>query len=322
MATRTVPTGASAPVLRLTTRQYRRFHALAKREAGAALNVQCFKSLGAWGQFTFMASGVVRNAAAPRDVQQNDEVPCITLASQVNVSKLKATSRPEMDWSAIPEPLIYEFIFWHEVGHRLDNFDPFDLMVSKYRGRPDFAEWQRRFARANEVLADRYAWNRLFPGRPLPVAPRHSAAYLREVNEDIEQLSRDFQKGRYKVRPLPEGVGEYIPMGMLRSPSRVRLAGLPVQSALVVAESNDPAAWHDSFAASQIGPQRPILEVADGAGITYVAPDADADRAQRARLRIGRGCSIHDACSEAGRYGFRSEEVAAFLSGFKVVRPL
>lgn len=322
MATRTVPSDRSSPVLRLTPRLYRRLHALAKREAGAALNVQSFKQLQAFGHFSCMAQCVIKNAAAPCDVRQSDEAACITLASRINVAKLRATTRPEIDWGAIPADRLYEFIFWHEVGHRVDNLDPLDFMTSEYRHRPDFARWRFYFTRVNEVLADRYAWNKLFPGQPLPIARRHSAEHLQEIADHIEQFSECFQRGRHKPRPLPEGQAEYIPRLMLESPSLARLTGLPGYGGSPVSESNDADAWRASFAASRTGPQRPILETTDGNGITYVQRDGPAETEPRAYLCIGRDCELREAVSEASRYGFRPGEIASFLAGARATGPL
>lgn len=310
----------SPSVVRLTPAQYRRFHALAKREAGAALAVSSYQKLGAWGQFSCMADSVVKNAAAPRDVQLGDEVACITLASRINVDKLHAATRPEMDWSAIPKALVYEFIFWHEVGHRLDNFDAFDFMTSKYRSYPDFHRWHRHLNRANEVLADRFAWNRLFPGRPMAVAKQHSPEYLRELDAHIEQFSRDVPRAKYKVRPLPEGRAEYIPSRMLGTANLARFAGVPVQPRQTGPGSRDIAQWQEAYAAARIGPQRPFLEITEGSAAECVTRQDFRSEEASMRLRVGRDCPSDLAIRTASLYGFRREEIEFFLAGARPLR--
>lgn len=309
MATQTVSNTPRVTALRLSAREYRRLHALAKSEAGAALNVQNYKTLGAWGQLSFMAGDVVVNAAVPRDVQLLAEAPFITLASRINVASVHACARPEMDWAAVPASKIYEFIFWHEVGHRVDNFNPVDFMTSSFREREDFRLWRHYFSRANEVLADRYAWKKILPGRPLVVASRYSAEYLQGLDDQIAQLSEVLPRGKYRVRPLPEGRAEYIPSQMLRNPSLARLAGFPEQH---------PRQGMD-WAASRIGPQRPLLEAVSGCNVELVNREYGPPSLFDSRLCVGRDCTEEDAVAMGARYGFRSEEIASFLAGARPI---
>ena len=50
------------------------------------------------------------------------EKAAITLADRINVRRLKSAKRPEMDWHSVPDDKVYEFVLWHEIGHRMNNF--------------------------------------------------------------------------------------------------------------------------------------------------------------------------------------------------------
>lgn len=222
-------TGRRPRVLKLTRSAYREFHYLVKREAGVCLQVSSYKKLGkSWGTYELWALPAYRNALAPADVRRFDEVAMISLADRINLDVFKACARPELDWGAVPDERVYEFIVWHEIGHKRDNFSMIDFMVHPaYRTTDSLKYWHGAILRANEVLADRFAWEKIFPGRPMAIAPARTREYLQKLNDDIEHLERDFVRGKYTPRPLPAGFAEYVPTAMLEDKRLAAFTGLP-----------------------------------------------------------------------------------------------
>lgn len=170
-----------ADLVHLTPATLRRVDTLAKRLAGCAIQVLLADEIdGNWGVFSWMADTVCLNTRGlVRDGGPHNfrETAWIGLAPSVDYARFRECSRPELDWSHVPRERVYDFIVLHEIGHCVDNFEPFDL-AKKQAALPDGDRrlWGRHFTLVNEVLADRFAWCALFPGTPLPIDPRRTLA--------------------------------------------------------------------------------------------------------------------------------------------------
>ena len=66
----------------------------------------------------------------------------------------------------------------------------------------------------NEGLADRFAWERIRPGHPLPLT-KAGRLHADRIERSIEELSRFFTKGRFTFKPLDPGQYRHVPAHML-----------------------------------------------------------------------------------------------------------
>lgn len=215
---------AKSRVLRLGRRQYRAFSEVVKREAGAVLAVKSVAEMGGcWGMYSPMAVPVQIDARDPGSMFA--EKAAITLADRINVRRLKSAKRPEMDWHSVPDDKVYEFVLWHEIGHRLSNFFEMDLAFKRGDLGGRFDEYRWRTRRANEVLADRYAWRHLFPVSELPVREDISEKTRNELDRDIEDIAELIELKERQPTPLPLGQYDYIPLSMLKSDKMAAYVG-------------------------------------------------------------------------------------------------
>lgn len=147
--------------LHITRQQYRAFAEITK-SFGMGLNLSTVKSMGCWGEYSPWALLVCKDASEP-DTKWSERA-LITLANSINTGKFRAAGaqRPELNWAALKNDEIHPFVVWHEIGHRMDNFDSWGIIVIndlKVRNK-----CHRQIRLVNEVLADRYAWERIRPG--------------------------------------------------------------------------------------------------------------------------------------------------------------
>lgn len=158
----------------------------------------------------------------------------INISSAINVDKLRAQGpgRPELDWSVLTDDEIYPFLVQHEIGHRQDNFDGWDIMLIKDLTIRD--ECHRRVRFVNEMLADRYAWGQIRPGEPIPLSEhgkkmQEKAAYSLAF---LEQHARKTKPCKPEWRLTP-GPYRDVPAYMLASLGRAAYLGPNVSKKLV-----------------------------------------------------------------------------------------
>lgn len=215
-------------VLRLGRTQYRQLADLAK-QAGCCLGVSTFEELGkSWGLFSGWAS--VAHVDVSVDGAGHGDRVVLQVANRVNTAQLRGVQRPEIDWSQLEDHEIFEFIVQHEIGHRLDNhsgFDLFDIADLHLRNR-----CQKSFYRANEVLADRYAWSQIRPGEPVPLC-EHGKQIQEEVAESMALLDLHVPRTRRAPRALPCGQYTWVPQSMLLTDELTAFVGPGVSPALI-----------------------------------------------------------------------------------------
>lgn len=216
-------------ILHITRKQYRGFAEITKSVAGMALNLSSFSRMGnAWGIYSPWA--LLTCIDATQDKPKFDEISFITIAKSININKFRVTKRPELDWSKLEDNEIYPFVIWHEIGHRLDNFEHFEVMrLSDLQLRD---ECHRKIVFANEVLADRYAWERIRPGEPIPLSD-HSQAMQEKVSEALDLLNMHIPRKTRNTRKLKSGNYKYVPDYMLATPERAAFVGKHVSKSLL-----------------------------------------------------------------------------------------
>lgn len=186
----------------LSPKLFRRLELIA-RSQGCVLQVREAAEMGNnWGCVNFMAQGVYEDLRAPK--LKCYETALIDIAPRFHVSQFHGSCRPELDWSQVPSAKAWEFLVWHEIGHLKDNIKHFGVVADKDpKVIASQKEWSTALYVVNEVLADRFAWNAVFPDQPIPICPRrtHSAEY---VSEWLERLDARYgRSGRREMKPLP-----------------------------------------------------------------------------------------------------------------------
>lgn len=217
-------------VVNITRGQYRIFAEIAKAN-GCALTLSTVEEMKCFGEFSFMAIGVVRDAVDSKSGLT--EKAAITLARSIDADYFRSATRPELDWGQLEDREIFPFLFWHEIGHRVDNFDAFSVTGLK---DPEARATCLRYATAvNEVLADRYAWNKIRPGEPIPLVD--TGKRLQDgIAAGMDALRKHAEHtGTFTRQPLPAGQYRSVPKEMLIEPWKVQYVGAKVADAWRVA---------------------------------------------------------------------------------------
>ncbi|MBN3968172.1 hypothetical protein IMW75_23205 [Pseudomonas gregormendelii] len=218
----------TSTTLRLGRAQYRQLAELSK-EAGCCLAIGTNEELvGNWGMFNPFAQAVHPDASA-NDLSLEERV-VILIAAEVEAGVMRGVQRPEIDWSQLEDHEIHKFIVMHEIGHYRDNHYGFDTFgISDPEAR---VECQKAIGAVNEILADRYAWNAIRPGEPVPLC--ESGKRMQEsMAKSMALLDKYVPRIRRAPRSLPSGQYAYVPRSMLMTDSNVAFVGSNVSSELV-----------------------------------------------------------------------------------------
>lgn len=210
-------------VVNITRGQYRTFAEIAKAN-GCVLTLSAVEKMKCFGEFSFMAIGVVRDAADSRS--ELTEHAAITLACSIDADQFRSAIRPELDWGRLEDHEIFQFLFWHEIGHRVDNFDAFSVVgLNDSEAR---ATCLRHIRTANEVLADRFAWSKVRPGEPIPVGD--AGKRLQDgIAAGMEALRKHAaHTSTFTRQPLPAGQYRSVPKEMLLEPWKAKYVGTKV----------------------------------------------------------------------------------------------
>lgn len=210
-------------VVNITRGQYRTFAEIAKAN-GCVLTLSTIEEMKCFGEFSFMGIGVVRNAADNNSGLL--EHSAIRLARSIDADQFRSAIRPELDWGRLEDHEIFPFLFWHEIGHRVDNFDAFSVVVLKDPGARTTC--LRHVSTANEVLADRFAWSKVRPGEPIPVGD--AGKRLQDgIAAGMEALRKHAaHTSTFTRQPLPAGQYRSVPKEMLIEPWKAKYVGTKV----------------------------------------------------------------------------------------------
>lgn len=213
-------------VVKITRGQYRAFAEIAKAH-GCVLSLSTVEEMKCFGEFSFMAIGVVRDAADGHSGLI--EKSAITLARSIDTDYFRSASRPELDWGHLEDHEIFPFLFWHEIGHRVDNFDAFS--VTGLKDPEARATCLRYWTAVNEVLADRYAWNKIRPGEPIALGD--TGKRLQDgIAVGMDALRKHtVHTGTFTRQSLPAGQYRFVPKEMLIEPWKARYVGAKVADA-------------------------------------------------------------------------------------------
>lgn len=212
--------------LRLTRSQYRDFADQVK-QVGCTMSLSTFRAMGnSWGMFNHFAQVVCLDVSS--DALAFTECPGIQLATSVDTARLRSVQRPEIDWSALEDHEVYPFIVAHEMGHRVDNFCYWDAKLIEEEQVQDRCVSTIRSI--NEVLADRYAWNQIRPGEPVPLC-EYGKKIQEEVAADLELMNKHMPRIRREPRRLPSGRYLHVPEAMLMTDSLAAYVGTNVSVA-------------------------------------------------------------------------------------------
>ncbi|KWS91182.1 hypothetical protein [Pseudomonas syringae] len=208
--------------------QYRTLAEISK-EAGCCLAIGTKEELaGNWGMFNPFAQAVYPDASVNEVYLQERVV--ILVAEKIDAGAMRSVQRPEIDWSQLEDDEIHKFVVMHEIGHYRDNysgFDTFGITDPELR-----ADCQRVIGAVNEILADRYAWNAIRPGEPVPLC--ETGKRLQDsMTESMALLDKHMPRIRRAPRTLPCGQYSYVPQAMLMTDSKVAYVGTKVSPELV-----------------------------------------------------------------------------------------
>ena len=230
----------------LSHAQYRELADLCKEHAGKPLNLTCVKDMeGDWGRVNYWALPTLDDVTLRG--QRYRERAYVYLVNRLNIGAVRAAGkrRPECDWSALRDNEIYPFIVWHEIGHLRDNFHPMDFLFRSDLS-PEAEEAGKKLGYVNEVLADRFAWERVRPGQPMPLteAGRLNAD---RIERDIEEISRHFTRAKYPLKPLETGQYRHVPAYMLSSKCKAAYVGPDIDPTLLAREIKYYRAYFDKY---------------------------------------------------------------------------
>ncbi|WP_238935085.1 hypothetical protein [Pseudomonas typographi] len=178
----------------------------------------------------FNPFGLAVHEDASVDTPHLQERIVIQLAASVDAGRLRAVQRPEIDWSQLRDDEIYPFIVQHEIGHKVDNHFGFDLWAIKDPEVHD--KCYRVLSFVNEILADRFAWNQIRPGEPVPLC-ENGKRLQEEAAESMALLDLHIPRTRRAPRALPAGQYAWVPKSMLMTNAHLAYVGPGVAAGLV-----------------------------------------------------------------------------------------
>lgn len=198
-------------ITRITRAEFRRLAEIAKQQ-GMVLDLCSFEEIGCLGVNHRMVGGVAVDARNP--YTRFSEQPFISVAEVWPASYMAEAFRPEMDWDAVPRERAHEFVLWHEIGHSLWNFPAVEV---EFRREEYDQAFRYKVRKCNEILADRFAWLKLFPDAPLVLRKGLTKSEKKAIESDIRMLTSRFGLEMKKRKPLPVGQYRFVSWKMLES---------------------------------------------------------------------------------------------------------
>ncbi|RSF09284.1 hypothetical protein [Achromobacter aegrifaciens] len=209
-------TSHTSSTLRISPHEYRQFAEIAK---ASGMVLRLFKQPA---QIIGLASGMdvaVIDATRAEIVGSLVEAPSLLLCEEINAGSIRrgAHERFECDVSQISDAEMYRFWLFHEIGHRADNYCSLSFQLSDTDHDPDNHRGiLDRIWRANEILADRWAWAQVCD-RPMPL--NHCGTQNQDaIAAELEFLDRVTGGRKNYARPwVHVNPGQYcgVPMRML-----------------------------------------------------------------------------------------------------------
>jgi hypothetical protein len=213
----------------LTPDVFRAIDILARRHAGRPFRIMAPSEMeGDWGRMQVMADNVyadLRRLSNHGSRSLFREIGIFEIANQINVAEFHAASRPEIDLSLVPKERIYEFVAWHEIGHVVDNFSWLDSIRNEaWMALADTNTHDNARHKLNEILADRYAWSRMFPERSLPIRQGCEGIAFWAEEWEGRLLELGIRRGRLNERRLGTTAVTFVPTSHVKRIPWSRLA--------------------------------------------------------------------------------------------------
>lgn len=210
------PAPASARItatIRLDPSQFRALDVLARTVGGRPLEVvDVEKMRGCFARTSEMAGDVVIDTAVNEADWTFTNEGIIQIANRIDCAEFWSCPRPEMNYSCVPQTQICEFLVLHEIAHKRCDFFGFDVIRAFHPSDPDS---MRLPFTANEVRADRYAWNAISDGAPLPRLP-DAAERVTMLEDFISRHVDRFPAEPRPVQPLTTEQGKMVPVSHVR----------------------------------------------------------------------------------------------------------
>ena len=165
-------------ILKLTETQFKELDVLVRMKAGKVLELYRHESRDDFAYWSMMAGDVVIDTNKMDAQYTMTEEGIIHLSNQIDVERLKATNRPEMDWGTLPSDKIYKFIVLHEIAHTKQNAIDIAFKLRNAKGS----------RLAMEVNADRQAWKWLFPDVSFPVKKCLANKHKQIINDVLDEF--------------------------------------------------------------------------------------------------------------------------------------
>lgn len=210
-------------VLHITREQYRSFAEIAKAH-GCVLSLSTSAEMKCWGEYSPMAAGVVLDATDSNS--RLIEKSTVLLARSVDADVFRSANRPELDWRKLEDHEIFPFLLWHEIGHKVNNFDVFSIVTI---ADPDTKSACLGYVKTiNEVLADRFSWSKIRHGEPAPMGETGQRLKAK-VADGLDFLTEHAgHTSAFTVTQLDPGQYRCVPKEMLGTPWKARYIGTKV----------------------------------------------------------------------------------------------
>ena len=189
----------------LTPEHFRELDYVSRTIGGAVLVVKPHEEMeGAYARQSVLAGSVYRDSRIRTGVCM-EECGTIQIANRIKINK-DAMRSFEVVWKDIPLEELYWWVIHHEIGHRLGNFSWWDLIEAcRENDRAFTTEVNREMAFLNEILADRWAWEKLHPEMPLETKPE----YDERIDAFKEQCPLSWRTSTKS--PMPTEECEFVP---------------------------------------------------------------------------------------------------------------
>jgi hypothetical protein len=141
------------------------------------------------------------------------EASTLCLANSIDYLAFREAQRPELDWSAIPQEDVFRFLVLHEVAH-IRHGHAMELLTLQLRDdyfnrqTMEVAPKYLGCLAACEMVADRWAWAELYPGRAMPTRPAFSMA-VAELEDVLDRFPELMEEKNPK--PMTTDPRQYVP---------------------------------------------------------------------------------------------------------------
>lgn len=202
---------------------------LARTEAGAVVEVIDYRQVpGLIGRVARgFCGGVYIDAKNTTGDGCMTEVPVIQLVNAINLDEIANWPRPELAYSALEPGDRFRFTVLHEICHCLTMLDLLEFATMD-------AATRVRFTQVDEARADRFAWQRLYPGRPIVKNPRRTIS-----GSALSRLERKFPEHKMCRPQLPTARGSFVPTSHVRKGVPYIRSKKSMQVALKASENLD-----------------------------------------------------------------------------------